>query len=488
MTSSTPVPPDSTEEKAYSGDTPPKPLAEVSEALNGLRELAERVTPAKNKSTSTLPDLNMPKEQLDLGLPRAEIPVDAVSSEASAAPLPIVQIPDVEPRVQVIETTLSEPKAEFYVAPPPAKPERKPPVGATLREARLSAGFSLDEVADEIKIKPVYLQAIEEGHYENLPSRTYAVGWVRSYAQALGLHAEELVARCRAEVGALPRIAPVPLVMREPVPDRRFPTGALMMICIVLAVIAYVVSYGYFRPQPPETNSYIPPKPEIVAQPEALPAPVNPPAPVAAAPVQETAPAPVPVAPAAEVKPKIAKPAPVAEEDLNETDDTLPPLNEEARPEEKAESKNAETPLAPRMSVGKSADTKRPQVIPGAAPEDITPGAPSPVAAQANSAVPDLNAKPPVKVKPPSRIKLRATADTSVRIVDAQGQVLAERTIKKGESFYVPDHQHYTLSTSNAGAVRLAVDGRDMPVLGDSGEAMHNIPLDPSDLLQVLAQ
>lgn len=71
-------------------------------------------------------------------------------------------------------------------------------VGAELREARLALGASLEEVADELRINRRYIAALEEGRTEELPALVYALGFVRSYATALGLDADDLARRYRS--------------------------------------------------------------------------------------------------------------------------------------------------------------------------------------------------------------------------------------------------------------------------------------------------
>ena len=87
-------------------------------------------------------------------------------------------------------------------------------VGAELRDARLALGATLEEVADELRINRRYIAALEEGRSADLPSPVYALGFVRSYATALGLDADSLarryrdggaVARGRVAPGAVPR-------------------------------------------------------------------------------------------------------------------------------------------------------------------------------------------------------------------------------------------------------------------------------------------
>jgi cytoskeletal protein RodZ len=73
--------------------------------------------------------------------------------------------------------------------------EAAPNIGAALRSARLGLGRSLQEISDATRIKRGYLEALEEMRLEDLPSRPFTIGYVRSYAHALGLDPEAAVER-----------------------------------------------------------------------------------------------------------------------------------------------------------------------------------------------------------------------------------------------------------------------------------------------------
>jgi cytoskeletal protein RodZ len=73
-------------------------------------------------------------------------------------------------------------------------------VGDRLRAAPEARGLSLDEMAEATKVRRVYLADIEAMRIEALPSRPYAIGYVRAYAEALGLDPDALVSRFRAEM------------------------------------------------------------------------------------------------------------------------------------------------------------------------------------------------------------------------------------------------------------------------------------------------
>lgn len=66
-------------------------------------------------------------------------------------------------------------------------------LGRVLRSTRESLGYDLDEIEEKTKIRKRYLLALEEGDWSVLPGRVYARGFVRSYADVLGLDGLELL-------------------------------------------------------------------------------------------------------------------------------------------------------------------------------------------------------------------------------------------------------------------------------------------------------
>src|ERR1700685_861855 len=60
-------------------------------------------------------------------------------------------------------------------------------VGEVLQERREELGLELDEIGAMLRIKPGYLAALEQGRTHDLPGPTYAIGFVRAYAEFLGL-------------------------------------------------------------------------------------------------------------------------------------------------------------------------------------------------------------------------------------------------------------------------------------------------------------
>ena len=126
---------------------------------------------------------------------------------------------------------------------PPAPPPVEPPalgaarVGAEMRAARLRLGWALPDVANHLRIRLPYLEAIEDGRLADLPGNAYAVGFIRGYATFLGLDAAEVARRFRAEAQEI-NGKPI-LAFPAPVPERGVPAGAVVLVGVVIAVAAY---------------------------------------------------------------------------------------------------------------------------------------------------------------------------------------------------------------------------------------------------------
>jgi hypothetical protein len=107
-------------------------------------------------------------------------------------------------------------------------------VGATLRKARTDRGVELSEVETATKIRRRYLNAIENEAWDVLPGPAYATGFVRAYADYLGLDGARMAAEC-----PLQPTPPVPGGESRRGPRRRVPPAVAVSIGLV-AVIGVV--------------------------------------------------------------------------------------------------------------------------------------------------------------------------------------------------------------------------------------------------------
>ncbi len=92
---------------------------------------------------------------------------------------------------------------EFDINQGVGQPEVPATAGALLRAARESAGLTVDAVAQQLKLAPRQVKAIEESDFTHLPGRTFVRGFVRNYARLVRLDPEPVL-------GALPAAAAAP--------------------------------------------------------------------------------------------------------------------------------------------------------------------------------------------------------------------------------------------------------------------------------------
>jgi cytoskeleton protein RodZ len=111
-------------------------------------------------------------------------------------------------------------------------------VGQELREERQRRGEDLTAASRVLRIRRDHLEALEEGRVDDLPGRTYAVGFVRSYAEYLGLDSAQYVERFKTEIAG--RGEHSPLKGLPPESDGPgLPYGWLLMAAVLVAVVGY---------------------------------------------------------------------------------------------------------------------------------------------------------------------------------------------------------------------------------------------------------
>ena len=143
-------------------------------------------------------------------------------------------------------------------------------VGAQLRQVRLERGEDLDEVARHLRIKETYLFGIEQGDLSALPGRTYALGFLRTYADYLGFDGADLVARIKSSVGEL--TDRTRLRIRAPMPENRLPRTP--MVVISLAVVAGIyLGWAYVNRTSREVMDTVAEVPDDLRDPAAVAAP-----------------------------------------------------------------------------------------------------------------------------------------------------------------------------------------------------------------------
>ncbi|WP_419799941.1 helix-turn-helix domain-containing protein [Terasakiella sp.] len=130
-----------------------------------------------------------------------------------------------------------------------------PGVSELLKTTRERAGQELQVISQVLRIRYIYLEAIEGGRYDELPGKTYVVGFVRAYAEHLGLDSGEVVKRFKQEVDGLEGRSE--LMFPSPVTEQSVPGGAIIMIGLVILAAAYGGWYFYPRKTAVLQNWYL---------------------------------------------------------------------------------------------------------------------------------------------------------------------------------------------------------------------------------------
>lgn len=124
--------------------------------------------------------------------------------------------------------------------------------GDRLRQAREEKGLSIEQVAADTRIPQRHLKTIEAGEFSALPSRTYAIGFSRTYARTLGLPENEILDQVRAELAEADGIPVNQPARFEPGDPARVPGRGLAWFAVFAAILLlggiYAFYSSYFSP------------------------------------------------------------------------------------------------------------------------------------------------------------------------------------------------------------------------------------------------
>lgn len=291
-------------------------------------------------------------------------------------------------------------------------------IGQDLRAARESRGRTLEEVAAQTRMKVSHLRALEEGDESALPEPVYVKSFIRKYAQAVGLPADEL-ANQYWETKPLP---PAPVQKQEiNLPWWIFPW---VIAALLIGVVIYFIAVA--PRSVPEAGPLVTPSPlptATPASPSAVPGAASPSLPTAtgAAPVTTLSPSPAPAPGAATPAPTVTSPA---------------------------------TP-APA--------TPRPTATPAATPQPTPSPTPTPS---------------PVPVSVPAgedlRVRIVANEASWLRVL-RDGQQVYVGTLAAGQAMSWTATQNLNVSIGNAGGVEVLLGDRSLGILGAKGEVVRRI-------------
>ncbi|MFC9849019.1 helix-turn-helix domain-containing protein [Streptomyces sp. NPDC060223] len=118
----------------------------------------------------------------------------------------------------------------------------QPSIGRALRQARVTAGLTVDDVSNATRVRIAIIHSIEQDDFAPCGGDVYARGHIRTLARAVHIDPAPLLARYDAEHGGRPAPTPAaPLFEAERIrPERRGPNWTAAMVAAIVAVIGFV--------------------------------------------------------------------------------------------------------------------------------------------------------------------------------------------------------------------------------------------------------
>lgn len=316
-------------------------------------------------------------------------------------------------------------------------------LGGVMRETRENLGFGIETVANDLRIRSTYLEAIEAGRFSELPGNAYVVGFLRVYSDYLGLDGQDVVHRFK--MAGTEIINRPELHLPSPLEDGRMPTVPILVIGIIIAAFAYV-GWDYLSSPSSHTAQTKTQSPDELSR---------------------------------RSKSLIEKNT--VPSTRTQADTASPP-----RAMPLVVAKPAGTASANRASGGGGITQKseyisqpKPDSV-GLEPKDETP----PSAAS----MPSVGQRSPSRIPPATALSevlivLLATDYSYVAIKNNDAETLFAKLMHPGDSYEVPLGGHLILETGNAGGLQIFIGDKPAPNLGDLGEVIRNIPLNPEWLL-----
>ena len=300
-------------------------------------------------------------------------------------------------------------------------------VGELLKAARMSRGISIESVAKDICVRISYLTAIETGAFDELPGKTFAVGFVRAYATHLSLDSNNIVKAFKKELG-IPepvRVAQNPMHKpAAPVRSRRLPAWLSPLGGVVGVALCWAFLGGSITPFSLVTDDTLVDAETDTAQLMAVQATLE-----------------ADKSPSSEVVRAVAGQAGLLDVVSTGEADTLP-----VEPE-KIEQMKPQSLFLP--------------------------------AANAMPSAPQDDAR--------SDIVLSANEDAWVRLSKHDGTEIWSGVLREGQSYRPLLEGSVLLSTSNAAGVSLTIGEKTLSVLGERGEVVNELALDGDSLRSNIA-
>ena len=331
------------------------------------------------------------------------------------------------------------------------------PVGEILKRTREHYRQSVFDVEKNIRIREYLITAIEENDIEQLPARVYTIGFVRSYAEYLGLDSDKIVAKFKEQAGEKKEVEPELFIPQDE--EIRYSPPFWLVVLSVVSVIVIAANSalqwseerreietiqsvsGELRESVDEMGGIEPAEHKAEKENSAQE--------VVETKIPETPPAPAKKPEEIEVEPQ---PTQVIEEEVTPTEVTEP-----EQPGAIVAKIPVEEEVVDTLSEDEDAE-KRVMIIPPVKPKEIIRQKVEPKA-------------------PNSGIVLVVDKSTWVEVKTKEGESYISKVLKEGDQYFVPDHPDLYLTLGNAVGVRIKLNGTMLRPLGRDSKVIRNLPL-----------
>lgn len=354
-------------------------------------------------------------------------------------------------------------------------------VGEVLRRNRLFYEKSIADVESVLRIRAAYLEALERGEFNRLPGRVYAIGFVRSYAEYLGLDPDTMIRKFKAQAGGY-TVKPE-FTLPVPASESRAPGRWVVVSSLACAVAAFSLWLIFAQ-----NNQSV--SPEILAPESAVasPEPAQPSTFQSGDMQADATAAPAPSSATVASAPQPALPVPTSDIESGASLSPSGVPDEAAGHRAAAIEPAAGLAVAPPEEAPLTSNERTTDISftpPAAQPPAVAPPSRGATAAPSSTSEPLMEPEPDV-IAPPGgadhRVQIKAIQSTWIEIRDAEGVVLLSSILRAGDMYFVPDKKGLLLSTGNAGGFEIEVDGKPVPKLGEIGDVRRSVSIDPDVL------
>ena len=345
-----------------------------------------------------------------------------------------------------------------------------------LLQARLARGLEVADAAKTLRIRAVYLAALEEGRFADLPGPTYVAGFLRAYGRLLDLDGDELVRRYKDESGGV--LVHQQLNFPIPASEARHPTGFMIAAALIVA-LAVAGAWYVVQERDLDVIERVPEVPEEIVE-----AGDNA---QAATTGQDLMATEAEKALIDDLAADITSPE-AAEDGVAQEPAVAVAGGQDAAADDQTEVPQAETAQDEANAVTTEAIESaavQTEAVTTEATAEVATGDGGEMAASEAEIMAENGYVPRVygRTNTDSRVEIRAVEETWIQVEAPGNEILLTRVLLPGDIYRVPNRDDVTLDTGNAGGLEVRVDGTLIGPLGAPGIVIRNVTLAPDALL-----